>query len=112
MILIFEHSNDAPHFFRDPSIRSNVGRILKIWAERKVYDPEFMEEINSLLGKLDIVVHPKGKLLLSNWYGNFTAKKNNRSCGKISFSQVSVCQSVWGRGGGRYITCIMGQAIW
>ena len=37
--------------FRDPSIRSNVGRILKIWEERKVYDPEFMEEILSLLSK-------------------------------------------------------------
>ena len=59
VVLIFDHSNDVPYFFRDPSIRSNVGRILKIWAERKVYDPEFMEEINSLLGKSDIVVHPK-----------------------------------------------------
>ena len=99
MILIFEHSNDAPHFFRDPSIRSNVGRILKIWAERKVYDPEFMEEINSLLGKLDIVVHPKGKLLLSNWYGNFTAKKKQPKLREdIVFAGVGLSVSL-GEGG-------------
>ena len=40
--------------FRDDSITKNIGRILKIWRERKVFPKDFLAEITELYGLIQI----------------------------------------------------------
>lgn len=36
--------------FRDESVRPKITRLVKIWADRKVYDKEFLVNLAGILG--------------------------------------------------------------